>query len=76
MVEPKMVYRVGDWVRFTQEDRLVIAVVEYIEPSAYDGIGSMLVTDYGKVSSDAILEVRPFETTVIIERLRKEYKLK
>lgn len=46
--------KVGDWVRFYKDGRLVIGEVKYIETSG----GVVFLTDQGGVDIESVLEVR------------------
>jgi hypothetical protein len=51
-----MTVNVGDWIVFERDGRLVIGRVQYISRS-YSGFDEY-VTDCGRVSHKAVLEVR------------------
>lgn len=53
--------KVGDWIRFYQEGRIVTGVVQYVS-EATGQYGDQVSTDIGSVLSDYILEVRPRTT--------------
>jgi len=49
--------KVGDWIRFYQQDKLVIGIVQYITKDRYTS-DEMYMTDLGMVDQDSVLEVR------------------
>ena len=49
---------VGDWVRFYHGGRLVIGVVQYLEPAPLLKHLQEIMTDAGSVNARYILEVR------------------
>lgn len=58
--ERGMKAKIGDWVRFMRDNKLVIGKVEYLEP-AYTTIGAQYHTDVGSVPDEYVLEVRSAE---------------
>jgi hypothetical protein len=48
----------GDWVRFMQDGKLIIGVVQYLIPASTDVYYDEVVTDAGIVQERHILEVR------------------
>lgn len=47
--------KVGDWVSFYRDGRIIIAEVRYIDDRRHDCV----LTTLGAVSQECILEVRP-----------------
>lgn len=51
--------KVGDWIRFQRDNRLLIAEVLYVRPSAsWSRSTEEYVTDTGCIEDDGVLEVR------------------
>lgn len=52
--------RIGDWVRFRREGRLVIGVVQYVQKVSSWKTWEA-ITDIGVVSDGSVLEVRRYK---------------